>query len=58
MLQSLIFFSVVVVVVVVVVEVHVRYLAFSGDDGQHEFHSDKGSPGHSCTSLLRRMGVL
>jgi len=41
-----------------VVEVHVRYLAFSGDNGQHEFPSDKGNPGHSCTSLLTRMGVL
>jgi hypothetical protein len=40
-----------------VVEVHVRYLAFSGD-GQHECHSDKGNPRHSCTSLLTRMGVL
>jgi len=41
-----------------VVEIHVGYLAVSGEDGQHEFHIDKGNPGRSCTSLLTRMGDL
>jgi len=32
--------------------------AVSGDDGRHEFHTDKGYPGHSCISLLTTLGVL
>jgi hypothetical protein len=32
-----------------VVEMHVGYLAVSGEDGQNEFHTDKENLGHSCS---------
>jgi hypothetical protein len=28
------------------VDIHAKYLAVSGDVGHHEFHTDKGNPGH------------
>lgn len=45
------------VIFFMVVEINVGYLTVSADDGR-EFHTDRGNPGHSCTSLLTRMGVL
>lgn len=38
-------------------EIYVKYLAVSGD-GQCEFRTDKGNPGHSCTFWLMRMGLM
>jgi hypothetical protein len=38
------------------VEILIKYLAVSGDEGQHEFLIDKRNRGLSCTSLLTGMG--
>jgi len=45
------------VIYFMVLEILVNYLAVTYD-GQYEFHIDKWNPGHFCTSLPTRIGVL